>query len=736
MKPAGAARGWNPLALALTILPFLHILGIVAGNGEDNLSNDYLGWVGLVERVLGGTYPWTHYLGDAFIGGSHAMALPVAVHLLAARWTHWSHHAELAVGLLLLALKLALLAATARRAGLTSPWLGPALSLTVFCTAQTSVYTFAEVALQMGFCQAALALVVWAMVRYPGSTRAALLAGAGALAASWSWGGGLLVWGVALVGLPLSGLRRPRVYALLVPFLALSIWPYALNLAAGQKHLPGARFVLGLLGRAFCYGSALNSGHIPQAEAIGAFGLAAAVVVGTLAFTGRLRAALPGALLLGWSFLVTLQIGLAREQIAPWYASPASVFFTGLVLMSAALAAQASRVPRAVGVLVILAVVGLAANADRSWVDKSFYLRSHSPASAECLRRFQTAPTYCEAKLFEWEIGRPELLAVFGEPLRRRRLSVLAPRQERTMQGSVIFGEVAFQDVLPGQEDVRWARQREPKRLPWSEVERLNLFLRGPVRATWRFQVPEAGTARFVTAVARGRRSEADHAELLLHCDGAAEPFQRLALRPGSLWTPVEVDLAAHRGHEVTAVFAGVLPREDGFVVFRAPLLSLDGVVPPPAAPQTPINASTAPEAEKPPTCLEVPQGKDLLEAQPSPDGLTSFRLGEQPSLECWQLPPLLLAPLRRVSVVAAVREAGPRLLRIHLFIDGLKDPKRARLAEIPLLGDGVPRRYSYDLQLFEAWKETRVTGWTVEPVFPGAAAAGRRMALGPLVLE
>ncbi|HUG36654.1 MAG TPA: hypothetical protein VML54_06870, partial [Candidatus Limnocylindrales bacterium] len=184
--------------VALTALPIIVTAVIVATTGAENISNDYIAYVGLVDRVLAGTYDWRHYFRDTFLGGSHSMALPVLVRLAVVTLSAWSVYTELWIVLALSLARLVLLrAALARLVPGRSAWvLWPVLAALVFSPSQINVFTYGDAGLQIALNQAALALSIWGLVAFPGRWRGVCVMMLGGIAGALSGGAGLLAWPV------------------------------------------------------------------------------------------------------------------------------------------------------------------------------------------------------------------------------------------------------------------------------------------------------------------------------------------------------------------------------------------------------------------------------------------------------------------------------------------------------------------------------------------------------------
>ena len=360
-----------------------------------------------------------------------------------------------------------------------------------FSVAQTSSFTFGESVLQMQLPQVAVAAGLLALVRFANrpALRVASLAICGVLA-SWSWGGGVMVWSVFAAGLLAVGERSLLRWTALGAAAAVGVSQYFLILETLHHPLrttpPGLhdprRFV-DLLGRPF--GNDLAKFLPPQASSL-FFGSAGLVLLAVSVFLsrGRTRERLPGLLVACWGLLAAFQIGYLRPEAAPWYAVPMTAFWMGL----AALVLASPRPLRIAGVAVIGA--GLLWS-NRTWEDKDFYLRSRAPVSAACMREWRTAPASCRGRLFQWgspDVGEVRLLC---EPLERLGLSAFGPRRTQLLQGDTILGRVSG---LESGSRAFLSRDGRTAGDP-NDFHRLDLVLAPGAAVTWRVDLPPNVTA-------------------------------------------------------------------------------------------------------------------------------------------------------------------------------------------------------------------------------------------------
>ncbi len=574
-KPPSAAG--RVLSLLLALLPPARMAWIVFTNGENNLSDDYVGRVSLVASMLDGTCTLGQYLRESWIGGSHSTLALTPIYYFSARFFAWNARVELALGLLIAGATVTLITAVlpARIRWL----LLPVFSLLLFSTTKVTSFTFGESSLQMGLSQLGVAAGAFAVAKR--SDRPVSLAvwlGAGGILASWSWGGGVMTWPVFFIALAALRIRRLAAWAILVAAAALGIAQYVWFLLIhpavwkDSGHLQLSTFprvFLELVGRPLSNDVSANLGRMRSAQIIGALATLALLAT-VLMFLRDIRRGLPQAVLLAWSLLVALQIALFRDGVAPWYLSPMMFFWCGLL----ALAMKISRLGAPLAVITSL----LALRTQATWEDKSFYLPSRSPLAASCLREGRNAPVLCEEVVFQWRpVGRGTL-ALLAQPLERHHLSVFGPQRTYLLQGDVLLGRVNVEtqnlSAFLSHDD------RTPGDL--NDFHRLDLLLAPGAAVTWRVDLPSnLKSARFLTRVraAPGDTQLGRGARVSVTEESASAVLDERAFIPRDTSQPLSVDLSSRARKYVTLRIAseetqqGVAP-----LIFEAPrvLMTLD----------------------------------------------------------------------------------------------------------------------------------------------------------------
>lgn len=492
--------------LAMALVPVLHVTSLILSTGGNNPSNDYVAYMGLISRILSGSYDWTSYFYDTMIG-FHSLAIPMFARLLIIWTTHWNMYAELGLGLVLAALKLGLLfdALVLTRGGTRYERMAalvPLAALT-FSVSQISDFGYGDAALPIGFTQLGLAIAVWSIARFGPTLQGSLLGAMGGVLASLSGGGGLAVWpavGVALL------LRRasPRSYLVVAVSAVVGLLPYIIFI--GIQHHAAATGGGGLFDLSFlvaAVGWPLSQGFsVSTATTAGEFGLALAILGLILGapIPGTWKQSVPALMLLMYAvvnmWLVSVGRGSGTSGLAPWYAMHFVPLWLGLVGLGYVLWIRSSD-PRGALLAVyggrlwsaalIALLTSLYLQSNITEADKAMYLYSRSPASASCLRHYGVAPTSCEGYVFQWGIGHPDYLQVIGSTLRRFHLSVFAPEEQWALQGDYALDSVHVFNA-PGGMPVAWTWNGAPA--PVSDYRHLTLTLPSPDVLSWQVTLP------------------------------------------------------------------------------------------------------------------------------------------------------------------------------------------------------------------------------------------------------
>lgn len=569
------SRTAKALAVALALLAPARMAWIVFTVGENNLSNDYVGRIGVVAAILEGRYDFRRLFTDTFITYGHSWLGLLPFYWFDARFFAWSMNAELGIGLVLAGTKTVLVwFAVAPSLSEKRRWvLLPALSTLAFSVSQVTSFTFGESTLQMQLPQVGLALGVLAVARFSSHpNRRILFAAFGGLLAALSWGGGVMVWPVFVVALFALGERSLLRWCVLGLAAALGISQYVWFLVVQRVPSPIERpgftqpwRYIDLIGRPFSNDTGWHLGPLVAAASFGAAGLALAAVA-LWSSRHALRERLPSLMILAWSLLAALEIGFFRRDAAPWYIVPMTAFWLGLSCLLAA-------APRSLAHAGLATIAAGLLFSNRTWEDKSFYLSSRSPASAACLREWRTSPEACHDLLFEWRGKNLGEAVGLGEPLDRLHLSVFSDRRTYLLQGDLAIGRAAVETprlaVFFSRDDVKPA---DPK-----DFHRLDAVFAPGAAVTWRIDLPPSlRSAEFRTRVhaAPGDVSLARGASVAIVGEGG----EARILVPAGGRKSLSMNLNAFAGRGLTLRIAAEEATGGAPLVFEAPRVELEGV--------------------------------------------------------------------------------------------------------------------------------------------------------------
>lgn len=739
----------------VTLIPIVRMFMIVATTGADTISNDYINYVELIDKVVNGTYDWRNYFHDTFMAGAHSMAIPVLIRILIVQLTQWSIYPELYVTFMLFIAKLLLFCGAFFYSKRISNWLlGLALSALIFSTSQINIFTFGDVGLQLGLNQFGLALGIWSLVRFPKQWRGIILMAIGGLIASWSGGGGPLVWPTFLIGMILLHFRKITHYGVWLFSAVLASLPYLIYMILRPVSRPTSS------GFTFDYHQVINAIGWPFAQS---FSLAAATLAGLIGIVLLLS----GAIMM-WHYrntllkqsvavIMTLVYGLLNlglitvfrgaSGLAPWYTTHFMLTWIGLTGMAYIL--WHSQGPKTMlpmrlrdkllksagpiwstSLAIILTLLYLRSNI--TYTDKVMYLYSRAPVSASCLRHYRISPTYCDKYLFQWGVGWPDNMPDLAQPLEKDHLSVFASQQRWTLQGDFVFDTTRLHQAanIPA---IFWSGDLTPNPIPWWHYKHLNLFLHAPNSIEWKITLPDNTTqADFHSAIALSPLAPAD-----INADGVT--FEIALEQPGQAhkilfskhlpagqnnWSPVDVPLTTYAGQTITLRLAskeGNNPVAD-WAMYQYPYI--DVTVNPnlfdstKASGQRFVPTITNNDFHFDITKPQLWQSNDLQSLPAQSTVAPSWIIGADPVFQYNQPLNICLADYTHIYVrMASSQKVVPRAMQIFYRLNDQSSFDDFHSIEIPLLPDEAMHSYSYDLKLLELKPDIRLTGIRLDPI-------------------
>ncbi len=710
-------------SVLLAVAPIVAMTWWVLEAGTEAHSNDYVLWAPLMKKLFDGTLPWTSYFRATFLGGCHSFALPVLVTAAIAALTHWSIRATLlfAIGLSVVKVGLFTSAFTVGAPRWQRLLALPVISWLLFSPAHVEVFTFGFTATHVGLAEVMFALSIWAIARFPDSSRGWAVSIVGATLATWSWGSGLVVWpvlGVAWL------LHRRRARAEVIAFAlwaSLALAPYVLFSDLAETAPTKHDWWLAL--EAFGWPFSGNFNHV-RARWVGVIGvlLLGLSVAGLWRRRRQLGPAIPAIACMAYSLGLMVLLAVFRGQLNPWYSTTCGLFWVGVFGLFL-LAGRELVTP----VLALTAVVALLLATNGGYESKARYLRSRGFTAAACLRNFRTAPAVCEAALFQWKRGNPQDIWVLGEALEKHGWGVFAPHQVWTLQGDYALENVDV-EAPPAAPEPMWRAPDGASASQPIDYRQLDFVIAEGSRVHWQVRLPRLlKEARFRT------RLRADGgARVRLWASAAAGRTLLMAdwLAPG---VATEIDLSLLAWQDAQVRLSLETDGTDGdlssLLVLSAPRIELDLTDTPPRQLSYAVPFARGSAAD---VVLAPQQGWALGDARRvSP---TRFAGGRAATLR-WQSPlEVCLADLRAISVTGAPSaDVRYRELHVYYLLDGEQVMTEAHSFYLSMYS-GPPRPYSVSVPLLGQPRSARLTGLAVR--FPAGPSGSGEFELSEVRLE
>lgn len=721
------------LVFCISFIPLVRLFHFLHTVGADSLGNDYVLWVSHIAEALEGKYSWTHLFRDSFTNG-HCIPVVVLLDMADAYFFHLSIFPLLYFGAFLVIVRIFLLYSILTRetrSAIQCLWF-PVLSFLVFSSSQLSTYEYDVTVDMEGVFQLGLVAGIWAFQKYPNRIQSAWIAFVGGLLASFSYGGGLMVWPFFLLLMIAFGTRRVGNYLIWLAggLISFGIYYYYLVIHPAANPQPLlSLFNYTLWAQAF--GWPLTQGFVASVAiwrgAVGIFLAASGFILFLLSrFREGRKAFLPGFLLIVFSFLQAWQISMVRANLICWYATHFMLFWIGILGVVYAFWARRAQLTCALRSLVTLwcsaSVVFLTyfyATSNVTYLDKTFFLQARSPSSESCLRNFSTAPTYCEQRLFQWGVGNPQFMDYLGSPLFRHRLSVFSDHQIWTLQGDFVLEKVKV-DEKPGIPDVMWSADLKSTPVPFTDFRHLNLFLHSPNSVEWSVDLPESlREATFHSAVAISQSAPHSPAAdgLLVRVKVESSSGELLKVFEKRLgpedrdWSEFSIPLTEYAGKNLkltlTSDFGGNIGHD--WAMYRFPYIDV-------RLGKRESQVDTHPEQRPANTDLSgvpIPLGEedfvfDLENAEVKDENgrivsqapaTTPQEVKGEKSFFIKLPRPIKLSDYRRLYFEIAAQSSNARSMRVFFFFKGNPQPF---LTEIPLLADARRHSYTYELRLLE----------------------------------
>jgi hypothetical protein len=744
----------------LTFLPFGNILRIISSTGTNVVSNDLAYYTSAIDQFLSGTYNFTHLFNDSF-SGSHIMALPLFVRLIAAYFSHWNIYWEIGIGIFLFVCQLFFLHDSLTKLSPHSPlkWLLlPLLSCLIFSTVHINIFTFGETSLALGFVGFGVSFGIWGLTTFRDRWLGDFSVGIGGIIAAWSWGVGIMFLPVSFLGLFLFGCRNLIRYLFLslTSLMALSPYIYHLLVRGGgnSQILTLFNFPLFIkaIGLPFGLGKQILIGI--GFYGTGAIGFVFLLIVSLLIWVRRsqkfITPATPALMLLSFALLSLWQITTFRDDLAPWYVTPFMNFWLGILGLAYVLYLNPKlgitgnknflhifatvRSAKIYSSVVFFSLTYFYLMSGITYQDKTFYLSSRIPSAAACLQSYRTAPTYCEEHLFQAGYGDFTSIQKLAKPLERHQLSVFSNQQTRTLQGDFILDTVRLKDN-PDRNLIYWSSDWGKTVSSWHDYQHLNLIIPDSSKIKWTIKIPEnTQKAEFRTAIA-AQNSRSNPITFTIAIDSEKErqtnKIVKTLKRDRPSWYPLSIPLTQYAGQTISLYLQVEANQNqtETLGIYRYPVIDLilkSKVDVDKKSEIIPTNTDLSP-AFPPKTVNDFQfnlhdrnlwkiEGLEISNPEISANQkwiVDSF----PPSLEYNALLNLCWADYAYFSVNMVVSPAiYPQTLKIAYRLSDRETFHKDDYFKIPLIADGQMHSYTYKIRLLNLAKEAHLAGIKVYP--------------------
>lgn len=477
-------------------------------SGADLPSDDDIFFIGVIDQILAGTFNWKNYLQATFQGVGHSWAMTILVYLVSAAVFHWNTYYVIYFGIFLSCLEVYFLYRLLQDPAdpRINPWLLLGIAAFEFGATQLGGFEHEMVAMQFGFFRLGAVFGLWAIWSIDRNWVVGIVMPLAGIAASYSWAPGLLSWPFFFVALLLHrrkiGLLLSCILGGLIGFLPYMTFLKSLG-GGGGLQLLNFPILLKILSLPVTQDPAM----VGEERALVGLALAFVSLVAVGYFMG-VRRLLPGLLVLLLGLAAAWQISLARFFIFPHYSRAASLFWVGTLFFVLLLS---QNFPTLVGLrksvrlgirvfswfsLATLVYFYLSSNLNFS--PKTFLSKGRRPVSSACLLHFETAPTYCDETVMQWNIG-ARVLENLGSVMKRYGLSVFGPQLTRSLQGESILNSVQYSS--PNQpKNIFWAKNLSLEPGTFQDAAHLYLMVGRNESVTWRLQLPkDLASAKFLS---------------------------------------------------------------------------------------------------------------------------------------------------------------------------------------------------------------------------------------------
>lgn len=767
------------IAGAVTIYPIIRLVIILTQSGENNPSNDEVMYVEAIRKALVDDFSLKEIFAASSRNDGHIIFFPLLLMVGAAAAFDFNVYVLLGLGitfgvLTLLFVHLSLVRPISQF--LARLFFLPIFSWLIFSVSQISIFEFDFIAIQQNLAFLGFVIGVWALGAFRNQWAGVLVMVGSGILASWSYGGGVLVWPLFLLGLLCYDFRKKRFYLIWGVGLFLALFPYyqffKTKIKSGDKALFSRDPWSLIQGIGLPMVDDFFTPNLQTNTMIrGMVGLMFLIIGLGIVWNlpGRFRAKDLAApfLFLAYGILNILLIAMFRSAFGAWYTKGFMFFWIGLAglamvfLCSPSIKGVRSVLGKAWGAGVILCLIIFLVRSNLHFENKSVFMQTRSPVANSCLRNYKVAPTYCGESLFtfEWGVGGHYLLSLLAPPLAKSGLSVFSSRQRWSLQGDFILGNVEIHEA-PKIPDVHWVADSTSQAVSFMDYRRLNVFLHSPNSIDWKISLPKnLNKAELKTAIAISpsaphyASSDGVIFQILIASEGGdwRVLYSKAVGSEDRKWHPVNLDLSQFSGQRIAIKF-GSHPGENpiyDWAMYRHPYIDLvlegpsGSVIE--AQSMTPENTDLFEQLPKRSAddFILDPADPNLwtyhemsLFQQGNSQQPTTWIMGQNPQMIQKKAMSLCLSEYSHFTIRLAASEkivdhqhdAYFRKTKVFFKVAG-QDGFPVSFA-IPLLNDGKIHEYTYDLKLLELSQNLRLTGLKIAPVVAGNSSTDNSVKL------
>jgi len=736
----------NVLILVIGLIPAVRLISIVYTTGMNNLSNDYLAYSPIVIDAMNNGFPFSNLSSTCFKG----QCQPITFMLMTffAKYFYWNVYAEILFSIFVTLVTVFLIYFL--YAGFSfqpkKAWIFVFISALCWAITQISTYTFGQASLYSTTCLMGFCLGLFGVKYYPNSYKGIILIIIGMWFAVWSYGTGLVTIPIFFLGL-LIGFKHKKYFVLwAISLLVISV-PYIqyylidqVGLQSGVSFFSFFRFdwVINIIGYFLSNGSYLFDPSyelIPTNPLIiGYVGIAFLVLAIVIQFIKSrfqiFRRFFVELALIAFGLGCAWQLSLVRNNIAPWYIVSVAPFWLGLVGLYYPLLTEekGSSIKLVIGRifsgLFFVIIIVLFINSNITYEDKIFHLISRAPVSSACLRKYKTAPTYCEGMLFQWGVGNGNLIQQLAEPLEENNLSVFAPHQIWSLQGEYAFNSVKI-TKSPDSSKESWWTGLDGERSRWDSYKHLDIMLPAESILSWTVELPQnIMSAELITAIGINRKFNdvnVDKVKFKISIELLDQTvktvFEKRIPSDMNTWLPIQIPLNEYGGESITIHMStsGEEGNAGEWAMYQFPIINLHkSKTVQPLSENDVVN----PENTDLSNTMAIVSTDDYIIDDKSDslvgtnmsqlfDNPVSWRLGKNSSLTLINPIDVCLSGYSDFVIsLSLTTDVSPRFIDIIFTFDG----EKYELVRMPLLPDEEIHSYSYPLRLLDVDPSSRLT--------------------------